>query len=563
MLDTLRILIPEITLAVIACVLLLGGTIPAPRQRWGQIALAALALAGVILVISPGVGGPGGITIADPGAAPIVADGLSAWFRAFSLVVGILLTLGSLTAQQDSETAPEFYSFLLLMTAGMMVVSTANELMALFLALELVTVPAYILLYVGRRDTLSQESAVKYFFLSIMSAAMLLYGFAILYGIAGSSNLSVIRTVLADLMIQPNSDRVRILGLVSLLFVFAGLGFKMAAVPFHFYAPDVYDGTSTFNASLMAVVPKAIGLVAIIRVVSESMPGMEVPAQIVALIMAALSMTLGNCLAVMQTNVRRLLAYSGIAHSGYMLLGIAAGLWERSSGANSAPLAGGFPGGSQAALLYLSTYTLSSLGLFAVLMYLPRQDKQIDQIDDLAGLGKTHPIPAIIATFCLLSMAGIPLFPGFWGKFSIFMDAVGVVQVGQDGVLSTQLGFAAVAILGMLNAAVGAAYYLRLISVMFLHDPISIPQPAGGRGAYTSAVLAGVAVAVLGLIPSPLFTAISQIQLPSTQRTIVLPNQAAVADTGKNGDPQVNANAAAVVNPAIAPPRDVASRVTE
>jgi NADH-quinone oxidoreductase subunit N len=423
-------------------------------------------------------------------------------------------------SQSGSSTAAEFYGMLLFILAGLMLVSAANDLVLLFVALELISIPTYVLLYLGRNDYASQEAATKYFLLSIFSAAILLYGFAFLYGLTGNTQLEGIRSVLANAYQSPipgapNSSG-SVLGVAALVLITAGLGFKMAAVPFHFYAPDVYQGTSAFNAGLLAIVPKAAGLFALIRVASETMIGFETTGQQLVLIIAAITMTGGNCLALLQTNVRRMLAYSSVAHAGYMLVGIAVGFWEswnpllRLEQA-SGPLAGlGLPSGVHASLFYLLAYSIASAGLFGVLVYLGRPGKQIEHIDDLTGLVKTQPLVAVLAALFLFSMAGIPPLPGFWAKLSIFTSALSVRQLSADSLLSVHPAFVVLAVIGMINAAIGAVYYLRLISAMFLSDPLSTARPAGGRAALASCCCSALLVVAFGLVPGPVFHYLQQ-----------------------------------------------------
>jgi len=507
-LETLQILLPQTVLATLACLFILGGTFSIPARRWGYLALGALGLAAIALVYSsrlewPAVGPSLAVT-----RTPLVQG-----FEWSCLVVGALFVLMAIEPQAASKTAAEFYGMLLLILSGMMLVWVADDLVLLFLALELISVPTYVILYLGRHDNASQEAAVKYFLLSVLSAAVLLYGFAFLYGLAGTTHLAGIRQVLTQAYdsgqpgVPPSGGSV--LGIVALVLIIAGLGFKMTAVPFHFYAPDVYEGTSAFNAGILAVIPKVAGFVALIRVVYESMAGFQMTGQQLTLILAGITMTGGNCLALLQTNIRRLLAYSSIAHAGYMLIGVCVGFWEtwnpQSSIERSGALWGlGLPGGMHATLLYLLTYALTNAGLFAVLVYLGRPGRQIEHIDDLTGLWKSQPLVAAAAAVFLFSLAGIPPFPGFWGKLAVFSTALSVRQ-DTTALFAVHRAFAILAVLGVVNAAIGAVYYLRIVSTMFLNDPLSTPKPAGGRPGYLAVLCSLVLVAALGLVPGPVF----------------------------------------------------------
>jgi NADH-quinone oxidoreductase subunit N len=524
-LDTLLVLLPQTILAGLACLFLVGGTIRSAPRVWGWLALVALALSAAALQY---------VTVADFSEADhftlaVSRTPLSVGFQWVSLVIGALLVLLSMQSQSESKTAPEFYALLLFVLSGLMLVSAAVDLVLLFLALELISVPTYVLLYLGRHDYTSQEAAVKYFLLSVFSAAILLYGFAFLYGLTGTTRVEgiydvLLKTYASDQLGAPGTGG-SALGIIALVLITAGLGFKIAAVPFHFYAPDVYEGTTAFNAGLLAVVPKAAGFIALIRVVSESMVGFEITGQQLILILAGITMTGGNCLALLQTNVRRLLAYSSIAHAGYMLIGIAVGFWEdwnpRLSLEGDRFLPGdGLPSGLHATEFYLLAYSLTTVGLFGVLVYLGRPGRQIEHIDDLTGLARTHPFVATCAALFLFSLAGIPPLPGFWGKLSIFSTALSVRQTTADTVFSVHPAFAVLAVIGVINAAIGAVYYLRLVSAMFLNDPISTARPAGGRPALLAVALSTALVVVFGLMPRPVFRYLQQPRGAQSDETV-------------------------------------------
>ncbi|MBS0262205.1 MAG: NADH-quinone oxidoreductase subunit N [Planctomycetes bacterium] len=513
---TFLLLLPQTVVALQAALFILGGTFPIPARRWGPLALVALLLGGAALHYSSGLD----IAADATQTLAVVRTPLTVGFQWATLVIGALLVLLSMQSQSASKSAAEFYGMFLLMLAGLMLVAVAGDLILLFLALELISIPTYVLLYLGRNDYASQEASTKYFLLSVFSAAILLYGFAFLYGLAGTTQLEGIRLVLSQAYKSsvagtPNASG-SVLGVVALVLITAGLGFKMAAVPFHFYAPDVYQGTSAFNAGVLAILPKAAGLVALIRVGAETMVGFETTGQQLTLIVAAITMTGGNCLALLQTNVRRMLAYSGVAHAGYMLIGVAVGFWESWNPAlrleqTTGPLAFmGLPSGVHASLLYLLAYSLTSAGLFGVLVYLARPGKQVEHVDDLTGLAKTQPLVAIVAAVFLFSLAGIPPLPGFWAKLSVFTTALSVRQETADSLAAVHPAFVALAVIGVINAAIGAVYYLRLISAMFLNEPLSTARPAGGRAALVSVYCAAVLVVLLGLIPGPVFHYLQQ-----------------------------------------------------
>jgi NADH-quinone oxidoreductase subunit N len=471
------------------------------------LALVALLLSGVALGYAAQVDVE--ISLEAKLTLAITRTPVGIAFQGACLVVGALLVLASMRPQAQSKTAPEFYGMLLLVLSGMMLISAANDLVLMFLALELISLPTYVLLYLGRHDYASQEAAIKYFMLSVLSAAILLYGFAFLYGLTGTTRLEGIydvldRTYSAEQSGIPNSGG-SALGIIALVLITAGLGFKIAAVPFHFYAPDVYEGTSAFNAGLLAIAPKAAGLFALIRIVSETMVGFETTGQQLMLILAGITMTGGNCLALLQTNVRRMLAYSSIAHAGYMLIGIAVGQWESWNPRLSPEGSLGLPGGVHASELYLLAYSLTTVGAFSVLVYLGRPGRQIDHVDDLTGLAKTHPFVATTMALFLFSLAGIPPLPGFWAKLAVFSSALSVRQEMTDSLMAVHPAFALLAVVGVINAAIGAVYYLRLVSAMFLNEPLGTPSPAGGRSGMAAIVGAGLLIVAFGLFPRPIF----------------------------------------------------------
>jgi NADH-quinone oxidoreductase subunit N len=517
--ETLIILLPQTILAGLACLFLLGGTFRISARTLGPLALVALVISAAALQYTSRLD----LSSAALPSLAVSRTSIAIGFQWASLVIGALFVLIAMQSQSESKTAAEFYGMLLLVIAGLLLVSAAADLVLMFVSLELISIPTYVLLYLGRKDYASQEAATKYFLLSVLSAAILLYGFAFLYGLTGTTRLDGIEQVLGDAY-RSGEDGVAnrggsALGIIALVLIAAGLGFKLAAVPFHFYAPDVYEGTSAFNAGLLAVIPKAAGLFALIRVLSETMVGFETTGQQLMLILAGITMTGGNCLALLQTNVRRLLAYSSIAHAGYMLIGISVGFWEEWNPKLSLDGAGilqgmGLPGGVQASELYLLAYSLATVGLFGVLVYLGRPGKQVEHVDDLTGLAKTHPFAAVAAALFLFSLAGIPPLPGFWGKLSVFAAALSVRHSDSTMLFDVHPAFAALAVIGVINAAIGAVYYLRLVSAMFLNDPLSTPRPAGGRPALMAIALSTALVVAFAIFPRSVF---NYLQRPAAQ----------------------------------------------
>lgn len=481
--ETVFLLGAEIVLVAAAVLIYIAGAFVEARRVWSWVALGGIVLAALALATWGAITTPGG---------SVTTDKLAYYVRWLALAAGALIAMLAWRPLAKSGT-PEYIGSLLLTIVGVMMVAGAEDLMLLFVGLELVSIPTYIVLYLGRRDAASQEAAAKYFFLSVLASAMLLYGFSFLYGATGSTDLGAIYEALTGA--GSRAGGFPALANVALVLVFAGLGFKIAAVPFHFYAPDVYQGTSHANAGLLSVVPKIAGMVALIRVVALSMPEEESYAWPIAMALAILTMTLGNMVALWQENIRRLLAYSSIAHAGYMLIGLSVYL-------ASAPEAAVKWDGVGALLLYLVVYAVATIGTFAALACLGRGEKQIDDVEELAGLawtaGPTRPLLALAIALFMFSLTGIPPLAGFWGKLAVFFSALGVG--------GNQRGwFVGLAVAGVLNAAIAAAYYLRIVGVMFFRMPLGTPPiQRGAGGAFAATVLCAVLVLAIGLSPGTL-----------------------------------------------------------
>lgn len=500
--ETVYCLLPEMILAAVATFIFIAGAVMGGRGIWSFVAAGGLLVAMFALYRQyTGLHWPQA-DAAEPllsirVGGPLAIDLLGQYVRWLVLIVGLLFVL--ITASSSAHVqAPEYVGSLLVAILGLMLVGTANELVLLFVSLELISIPTYVLLYLGRRDMASQEAATKYFFLSILSSALMLYGFSFLYGATGSTQLTAVRTALEG---TSATSGALVFARLALVFIVAGLGFKLAAVPFHFYAPDVYQGTTNGNAGILAALPKIAAIVALVRIVVVAMPGLETYGWRLALIVALLTMTLGNVLALWQDNVRRLLAYSSIAHGGYMLIGLAAAF--ASVGSADIDDSATHIDGVAAALFYLAVYVLATTGAFAALAYLGRGEKQIDGVDELAGLGRTHPLAALsLATF-MFSLAGIPPLAGFWGKFTLFSSALSVDAAGVDP-SPMRLWFLGLAVVGVVNAAIAAAYYLRIVSVMYFRAPLATPRAQGGLGAGLAMLVCAVLVVLAGLLPDPL-----------------------------------------------------------
>ena len=411
-------------------------------------------------------------------------------------MVGLVLILMALRTAED-DLCGEYLGMLTLVVVGLMLASTAADLVLLFLAMELVSIPTYVLLSLGGRDHPVQEATAKYFFLSILSSVLLLYGFSFLYGVAGTMQLSGMREHFAAARtVSGGGGPAALVGLV-VVFVLAGLAFKIAAVPFHFYAPDVYQGTSYVNAGLLATAPKIVGMVALARIlVVAVVPGTPLAWQIV-LILSLLTMTLGNVCALWQRDIRRLLAYSSIAHGGYMLIGLSVALVRPD-------VAGTVSLGLGAVFFYLGVYVLAVLGTFAALVYLSPPGAELREVPELAGLGRAHPLIAGAIALFMFSLTGIPPLAGFWGKLGLFVAALDTAVADSPDSPATSGWFLVLAVLGVLNAATAAAYYLRIVGTMYFQDGQRERVPVRNGGAASATLACAVLVLMIGLWPGPL-----------------------------------------------------------
>lgn len=490
-----RLVVPEIALVTTACIHFLLGCVYNRRSLWCGVSLIGVAIAAVVAatvtIDSPPV----------PTAASLLPDATATFVRWLALGSAAVLLLLTWPEVSDSIAA-EYYGCLLILTAGVSLVGQANDLVTLFLALELISIPTYVLLYLPGRNRLNQEAAAKYFLLSVMSSAVLLFGFSYLYGLTGSTNIRVITETLA----KANAEVVSPLALLAMVLILAAIGFRITAVPFHFYAPDVYEGGPPGVIALLAVLPKVAGFLALARLLG--LVGTEtllIPFDSYSLlplllwILALLTMTVGNALALLQDNLRRMLAYSGVAHSGYMLMGliVASSIHQAS---NRAELA---IGGIEALLVYLVAYAMMTLGAFAIILYLSTPDHPIEAIDDLAGLGQSHPVSAGIMGVFLLSLIGLPLTAGFIGKLLLFIGAF-TAPVDTPAMASL---YRWMAVAAAVNAAIGAYYYLRVVGVMYLRTPLRPLMPSSSPATRAAAVLLAVGTLFLGVYPQPLVKA--------------------------------------------------------
>lgn len=460
MTEKLAILWPEIFLFIGTCLVMLTGQWPsrAIRQFTPWICFVSLLLAFFAAMSSP----PGQGLL--PGVVPYAKMVI-----AFVGMLILLLLSGTVDRKLEADVDAgkpflpirsnrgEFYAFFMFSLTGLMLTASADDLIWLFLALELTSLPTYIMVAVSREEDSALEGAVKYFFLGALGAAIFLYGFALLYGATGTTNLNEIAAVFA-------SDGIGSIGMMGLLVAVIGIAFKIAAVPMHFYTPDVYQGAASPVSAMLAFVPKTAGFLALMFLLGTAGwgfgPGgghLPVPLEATLWIMAALTMTVGNILALLQSSVKRILAYSSIAHSGYMLVGIIAG-----PGLPGAPF---YENGLAAVLFYLFTYGVMTVGTFAVLASLEhRNGREADHIDDIRGICRSHPVLGWTLVITVLSTLGFPPLLGFLAKIGLFTSGIAGGH------------YALIVILGI-NSAIAAAYYLRLVAVAYIDDAEKAKDP--------------------------------------------------------------------------------------
>ena len=438
--NSIALMLPEIVLGFGALALLMVGVFlrdNVSRTVTG-LALALLVIAGVWLAVFTDRG-------YAFGGAYVVDD--------FAVFMKVLAVIGSVTAMAMSTGTVagrswdrfEYPILILLATAGMCLMISANDLIALYLGLEMQSLALYVVASINRDNVRSTEAGLKYFVLGALSSGMLLYGASLIYGFTGQTNFVGI----AEALVLGE----RSIGIVfGLVFVLAGLAFKISAVPFHMWTPDVYEGAPTPITAFLAAAPKVAAMALTIRVVVDAFEPLTRDWQQIIVFIAIASMVLGAFAAIGQRNIKRLMAYSSIGHMGYALVGLAAGTTA----------------GVQGVLIYMTVYVVMTLGTFACILAMERRDGLVDDIDDLAGLSRTQPFMAAMMTLLMFSLAGIPPMAGFFAKYAVFVAAV-------------EAQLYPLAVIGVLASVVGAYYYLRIIKIMWFDEPDSDFLPMAGE----------------------------------------------------------------------------------
>jgi len=458
----LSVALPELALATGAMVLLLVG-VSTRKDRaklilW--VAVLFLALAGFFVLRESGTTTLFGDSfIVDPFARALKLLTLTG--SAVTLIMSLDYWRG------EGRLKFEFPVLVLLATTGMLMMISANDLIALYVGLELQSLSLYVVAAFDRRSARSSEAGLKYFVLGALSSGMLLYGASLIYGFTGSTLFTDIAAA-----VQPSGTN---LGLIfGLVFLMTGFAFKISAVPFHMWTPDVYEGAPTPVTAFFAAAPKLAAMALTVRTLFAAFPSVTHEWQQIVTFLAIASMALGSFAAIGQRNIKRLMAYSSIGHMGYALVGLAAGTAE----------------GVQGVIVYLAIYLAMTLGTFACILAMRRNGRMVEEIDQLAGLSNTSPMMAFLLAMLLFSLAGIPPLAGFFAKFYVFLAAVNA-------------GLYALAVIGVLLSVVGAYYYLRIVKIMYFDAPAERFEPMPGM---LAAVLgaSGLFILFYFVYPAPL-----------------------------------------------------------
>jgi NADH-quinone oxidoreductase subunit N len=454
--------LPELLLAFSALGLLMLGVFSKRNMTQGICALAVVALV-IAAFLVPASGATRAVTF----NGMFVVDGFTGFAKALVLLAAALgLAMSANWLRKEDAERFEFPVIMVFATLGMLMMISANNLMGLYLGLELQSLSLYVLAAYQRDNARSTEAGLKYFVLGSLASGLLLYGCSLVYGFAGSTGF--------EALAHSFEHGAPVGVVVGMVFIMAGLAFKISAVPFHMWTPDVYDGAPTPVTAFFAVAPKIAAFCLLVRVLVGPFGELLHQWQQVIILISIASMVLGSFAAIAQTSIKRLMAYSSIGHVGYALMGLAAG----------------DQAGIRGVLIYLAIYLFMNVGTFAVILAMRQKGRLVDSISDLAGLSKTNPAMALWMAVFMFSMAGVPPMAGFWGKFYVFMAAI-------------DKGLFTLAVIGVLTSVVGAFYYLRIIKVMYFDEPVeAFDRGLGGLGVIQA--VAAIAVIVFTLVPSPL-----------------------------------------------------------
>lgn len=476
----LLVILPELLVVTAACAILVLDPI---THRSKKELLAWLSLGTLALCLGVTGGQVGSFNERISAFSDlVVVDGYARFWKLLLYAVTSLTILMSLPyLKAERLHLGEYYGFILLALSGMMVMVSGADLLTIYLGTELMSLSLYVMAGLKRSSPRSLEASAKYFVLGAFSSGLLLYGISLLYGLAGSTRLASISSAIGT---RGFDDP---LLLIATILLAIGFGFKLALVPFHMWTPDVYQGAPTSVTAFMAVASKAASFAAFVRVFVEGMGGLKADWSNLFLLLCIVTLILGNVVAIVQTNIKRMLAYSSIAHAGYALIGlVAAGRGMGDSGGSM---------GVASVMLYLALYAFMTLGAFTVIAMFRKGGLEGDEIEDFTGLAKRQPLAAFLMLVFMVSLAGIPPTAGFIGKFYVFMVAV-------------EAGLSWLAVIALVFAAISAYYYLRVVMVMYMREPegAADDQPVLIESPALSIVLACTVggVVIFGIFPNPL-----------------------------------------------------------
>ncbi len=462
----LNVIMPEVILSVLGMALLLVNVfIPSKSKTY----LVWLSLIGIVLAGFTTVSGWGNNITSFSGS--VIQDNFAMFFKLIFLVAaGLAVLISDQYIEREDCNYGELYPIILFTTVGMMLMASGTDLMTLFLGLELMSISLYILAGFNRANVKSNEAGMKYFLLGAFSTGFLLYGMALIYGVTGTTRVAQIAQIVSGMP----SASANIMLLIGMFLMLVGFLFKIAAAPFHMWTPDVYEGAPTPMTAFMSAGPKAAGFAALLRLLLVAFPAMKPEWSDLLWILAVLTMTIGNFSALRQDNIKRMLAYSSIAHAGYALVGLTA--------ANST--------GTSGILFYMLSYAFMNIGAFAVIILVGKKGEPNGTVMDFAGLGRKHPLLAVTMSLFLFSLAGMPPTAGFIGKFYLFSGAI-------------QEGYIWLAIIGVMNSAASVYYYLRVMVFMYFKpaeeefDWITVSAPVA-----LSLAVSAAGTLIPGVIPS-------------------------------------------------------------
>ena len=459
-------ILPEIFLSVLAMALLLINVF---RPGGQKSYLAYISFIGI--VVAAILVGAGWGSHIESFSGSVVLDNFATFFKmTFLVAAGLTVLISDQYMEREGCNHGELYPLILFTVVGMMLMASGTDLMTIFLGLEVMSVSLYVLAGFNRANKKSNEAGLKYFLLGAFSTGFLLYGMALIYGATGTTKLYKIATIVGQ-MTLPTANIMLVAGMLLML---TGFAFKIAAAPFHMWTPDVYEGAPTPMTAFMSAGPKAAGFAALLRIFLVALPTLQVEWSQVLWVMAVLTMTVGNITALRQDNIKRVLAYSSIAHAGYALVGFVA--------ANGTGTAG--------ILFYMLSYAFMNIGAFAIVILVAKKGETNGNVSDFAGLGFKRPLLAVVMTIFLFSLAGMPPTAGFIGKFYLFSGAI-------------QEGYIWLAVIGVLNSAASVYYYLRIMVYMYMKDSTEDFEWIQVTGPIALALVIAVAGSMIpGIVPS-------------------------------------------------------------